>query len=325
MVKRIGWGIIGVGNVTELKSGPAFRKIEHSELVAVMRRNGDLAKDYAERHDVPRWYDDAQALIDDPDVDAVYIATPPDSHCDYVLKVAAAGKPVYVEKPMARTHEECQQMIDACTKYDVPLWVAYYRRGLPRFLKVKAWIDSGVIGEIRSVRTAQYSQRENFEPDDLPWRVVPEVAGGGFFVDVGSHTLDLLDYFFGAITVVQGMAVNQLGLYPAEDHVVANYRFESGVVGTGVWCFTAGKDIDRTEIFGSKGKIEFATFADEPIRLMTDDREEILEIAHPENIQQGLIQTIVNEINGKGKCPSTGVSGARTSWVIDEILRDYRG
>lgn len=324
MAHTIRWGIIGVGNVTELKSGPAFQKIEGSELVAVMRRNGDMAKDYAERHGVPRWYDDGQALIADPEVDAVYIATPPDSHCDYTLMCAQAGKPVYVEKPMARNYDECLRMIESCAKQDVKLWVAYYRRALPRFLKVKEWIDSGTIGEIRSVRTIQYGRREQFDAANLPWRVLPEIAGGGFFVDVGSHTLDLLDYFFGAIQSVQGMAVNQLGLYPAEDHVVANYVFESGVVGSGVWCFTAGDEIDENEIVGSSGKIVFSTFENKPIRLITAAGEQSLEISHPENIQHALIQTIVDEINGEGKCPSTGVSGARTSWVIDEILRDYR-
>src|SRR5690348_3615465 len=110
----IRWGIIGVGDVTEIKSGPAFYKADHSQLVAVMRRNGDKARDFAERHDVPHWYDDADALIHDEEVDAVYIATPPDSHESYTLKVAAAGKPVYCEKPMARTYAECQVMVEAC-------------------------------------------------------------------------------------------------------------------------------------------------------------------------------------------------------------------
>lgn len=111
-MRTIGWGIIGVGDVTEVKSGPAFQKADHSALVAVMRRTSALARDYAERHGVTRWYDDADALIHDPHVNAVYIATPPDTHMDYTLRVAQAGKPVYVEKPMARHHAECRRMID---------------------------------------------------------------------------------------------------------------------------------------------------------------------------------------------------------------------
>ena len=121
-VERVRWGIIGVGNVTESKSGPGFQRAERSELVAVMRRNGDLAADYARRHDIPRWYDDADELINDPDVDAVYVATPPDSHRDYAVRVAQAGKPVYVEKPMARTALECEDMIAACDEAGVGLY-----------------------------------------------------------------------------------------------------------------------------------------------------------------------------------------------------------
>jgi predicted dehydrogenase len=108
-MKTIKWGIIGCGDVTEVKSGPAFQKADNSELVAVMRRNGELAKDYARRHNVPKWYNNADHLINDPDVNAVYIATPPSTHNEYTLKVAAAGKPVYVEKPMAMNRDECEQ------------------------------------------------------------------------------------------------------------------------------------------------------------------------------------------------------------------------
>src|SRR6478752_4064397 len=138
---KVRWGIIGCGDVTEVKSGPSFQKIENSELVAVMRRTGELAKDYAERHNVPKWYDDADAHINDPDIDAVNIATPPGSHKEYTMKVAQAGKPVYVEKPMALDFTECQEMIAACEQAGVPLYVAYYRRGQARFLKIKELLE----------------------------------------------------------------------------------------------------------------------------------------------------------------------------------------
>ena len=153
---QVRWGIIGCGSVTEVKSGPALYKAEGSSLVAVMRRQGALAEAYARRHGVPCWYDDAQALIDDPSVNAVYVATPPSTHCEYTQRAAQAGKPVYVEKPMARTHAECQAMIAACREAGVPLFVAYYRRMLPRFRKIKALIDEGAIGEVRTVSVTLY-------------------------------------------------------------------------------------------------------------------------------------------------------------------------
>ncbi|KHE70082.1 Gfo/Idh/MocA family protein, partial [Halobacillus sp. BBL2006] len=176
--EKVRWGIIGCGDVTEKKSGPAFQKVENSELVAVMRRTGELAKDYAERHGVPKWYDDADALINDPEVDVVYIATPPSSHKEYTLKAAQAGKPVYVEKPMARNFDESNEMVAACKEAGVPLYVAYYRRAQERFLKIKELLDENRIGELRFVSSTQYQvAREDVkDPGNLPWRVQPEAA-----------------------------------------------------------------------------------------------------------------------------------------------------
>ena len=223
----IRWGIIGCGDVTEVKSGPALYKTRDSELVAVMRRDADKARDYAARHGVPKWYDQADALIADPDVDAVYIATPPDTHAHYTAQVARAGKPVYVEKPMARNHGECLAMIDACRRAGVPLFVAYYRRALPAFLKVQSLVEEGAIGAVRFASIA-LCQPASEDPDNLPWRVVPEISGGGYFFDLASHQLDFLDFLLGPIARASGQATNQAGLYQAEDAVTASFAFESG-------------------------------------------------------------------------------------------------
>ena len=325
-MKTIRWGIIGCGNVTEVKSGPGFQKANNSELVAVMRRNGDLARDYALRHNVPKWYDNAEALINDPDVDAVYIATPPAFHMEYTLKCAQAGKSVYVEKPMARNFEECTAMIEACETAGVPLFVAYYRRALDRFNKIKELIDSGKIGEVRSVSITLYRKPLQFDLNsgDLPWRVNPEISGGGEFLDLASHTLDVLDYILGPIAEVSGYAANQAKLYDAEDIVTASLSFASGVKGTGIWCFTSFSDYDMNEILGSKGKISFSTFGVEPILLTTHEGVTPICIVNPVHIQQQLIQSIVNDLNGLGVCPSKGISASRTNRVMDKILKDYR-
>jgi predicted dehydrogenase len=318
--------MIGCGDVTEVKSGPGFQKARNSSLVAVMRRNGNLARDYAERHQVPRWYDDASALIHDPEVDAVYIATPPSSHKEYTLLVAEAGKPVYVEKPMALTFAECQEMIEACRAAGVPLFVAYYRRALPRFLKVKELVEAGAIGEVRLATMTLHWAPAAQEQDtgNLPWRVLPEISGGGRFVDVASHTLDFMDYVLGPIRAVASFAGNQAGLYPAEDTVTAAFMFESGAQASGSWCFTASGNYDMTEIIGTKGRVTFSTTGVEPIRLETGAGVNELPIDNPAHVQQPLIQTIVDELNGEGQCPSPAESGARTTWVIDEILKAYR-
>jgi len=319
-MKTIYWGVIGCGNVTEVKSGPAFRLVENSELLAVMRRNGDLAKDYATRHKVKYWYDDAEALLNNPEIDAVYIATPPSSHLQYALMAADAGKPAYVEKPMAMNYKQCREMVNYFQDKNIPLFVAYYRRALPRFLRIKSIIDSGEIGEVRLVNVLYHQKPGNDDLAGKPnWRVQPEISGGGYFVDLGSHMLDILQFFLGDIISADGRAANQAGLYPAEDIVSGSFIFSSGVQGTGIWNFTAFDHLDRTEIVGDKGKITFATFGNSPVIVETDQGIQSLDLPNPRHIQQHLIQTIVDELNGKGKCPSNGLTASRTNWVMDKL------
>jgi predicted dehydrogenase len=323
-VERVRWGIIGVGDVTERKSGPGVQQAERSELVAVMRRNRDLAADYARRHNVPRWYDDADELINDPDVDAVYVATPPDSHREYVVRVARAGKHVYVEKPMARTALECEEMISACDEAGVRLFVAYYRRAQPRFATVKELLDSGRIGELRTVSIRNERPAPSGGADDEGWRVDPEISGGGHFVDLGSHILDLLDWLLGPITHTAGVATNRGGRYLAEDLVTGVFSFRSGVEGVGVWNYDSFQHKDEIEIIGTAGALCFSCFAAEPLRLLTARGVEQIKAPNPETAQLPLIQAVVDALTGHGESPSDGHSAVRTARVIDTLLSDYR-
>lgn len=323
----IKWGIIGVGDVCEIKSGPALQKAEGSELVAVMRRTGHLAEDFAKRHGVPKWYDNAEDLINDPEINAIYIATPPDGHAPYTKMAAAAGKTVYVEKPMAKSYKECLEMVEACKKAGVNLFVAYYRRALPNFLKIKELIDSKAIGEVRfidikvhkSIKPDIVGQSENLDN----WRTKPEIAGAGYFYDLASHQLDYFDYLFGPIRKAQGMARNFGGVYAAEDTTLGTFEFENGVLGMGSWCFATDKssELEKTTIFGSKGRIEFSFFSGSDVLLTRESGEsEKFSFEMPKHIQQPLIQLMVDELNGrKTKCPSTGESGARTNKVLEDI------
>ena len=324
IVERVRWGIIGVGDVTERKSGPGFQQTERSELVAVMRRNGGLAADYARRHDVPRWYDDADELINDPGVDAVYVATPPDSHKEYVVRVAQAGKPVYVEKPMARTTQECEDMISACDEAGVGLFVAYYRRAMPRFATIKELLDSGRIGQLRSVSIRNERPGQVAGTGHDGWRVDPEISGGGHFVDLGSHVLDLLDWLLGPVTHAAGVATTRGRRYPAEDLVTGVFSFRSGVEGVGVWNYDSFQHKDQVEIIGTAGTLRFSCFAEEPLRLLTARGVEKIKAPYPETVQLPLIQTVVNALTGHGESPSDGHSAVRTARVVDGLLSDYR-
>ena len=230
-MKILQWGFIGCGEVTELKSGPAFSEVEGSSVVAVMSRHEKNARGYAERHGIPKWYTDAQELIDDPDVNAIYIATPPSSHATYAIMAMKAGKPVYVEKPLAATYEDCARVNRVSEETGVPCFVAYYRRYLPYFQKVKDIVDNGIIGKIINVqvRFATPPREQDYGKEGkLPWRLQPDIAGGGYFYDLAPHQLDLLQHIFGVITEAHGIRANRGGLYEAEDSVCASFEFESG-------------------------------------------------------------------------------------------------
>ena len=322
--EQIRWGIIGCGDVTEIKSGPGFRKATGSALAAVMRRNGALAADYAKRHGVPCWYDDADQLINDPQVDAVYIATPPGNHLDYALKVCAAGKPAYVEKPMARSHAECQAMVEAFETAKLPLFVAYYRRGLPRFVKARELIDTGRLGKVTGVmyRQSQPGHRA-FDPQNLPWRLDAPHSGGGLFLDIGSHTLDILDHLLGPLRDYSGAAANLASPHAVEDSVVLHFALSNGSLGSASWNYASALREDLIEITGTEARISMSTFGNDPVRLITADGEEQFDLPNPPHVHQPLIQLMVNDLLGKGKCPSTGVSAARTSRVMDTALSEY--
>ena len=323
-MKEINWGFIGCGDVTELKSGPAFNKVEGSKVVAVTSRTALKAEDYAKRHNIPKWYNKAEKLINDPEVNAVYVATPPKFHSEYAISAINAGKPVYVEKPMAHNYQECMRMNEAASKNKVALFVAYYRRSLPYFLKVKELIDREAIGNVYFIDIKFWSppREEDLNSQNPPWRVIPEISGGGYFYDIACHQLDILDYFFGPVKNACGKFTNKGGLYKAEDTVTANLEFESNIIAAGSWCFVAENiyKADTIEILGSKGKLLFSAFAFKPVVLIVRGVITKYNPANPVNIQFYLIRNIVEELQGIGKSPSDGISAARTNKVMDMIL-----
>jgi len=322
----IRWGIIGCGSVTEVKSGPALQNADGSTLTAVMRRSAALAHDYADRHGVDKWYTCANTLINDEEVDAVYVATPPGNHMEYALKVCEAGKPCYVEKPMARNYAECRRMVEAFGVAGLPLFVAYYRRALPRFLKAKELIKAGRLGKVTRICYRYALDRvQTVDPDNPEWRLDATHSGGGIFLDLGCHTLDVLDFIFGPLQGISGTASNRLGLYDVEDGVTMRFETAGGSAGEAQWDFTAGHHEDLLTIIGTAGELSLSTFGNEPVRLETKDSGLILDLQNPEHIQQPLIQSVVNELRGNGTCPSTGTSAARTSRVMDEVLAGYYG
>ena len=324
-MQTINWGIIGCGDVTEVKSGPAFNKVPNSKLVAVMRRDAALAKDYAQRHGVPKWYDNARDLINDKDINAIYVATPPSSHLQYTLDAIDAGKPVYVEKPMALNYDEAIQIAKASNAKNVKVSVAHYRRAQPMFRKVKALVDNNVIGNIRLANLRYYRaplDQHALAIEKNSWRVNPEISGGGLFHDIAPHPIDLACYFFGDVEKVTGIAVQQGLQYNADDIVAGTILFKNKVIFNGCWCFNAAPSAtaDEFEIIGSTGKICFNVFGSNRIKLVTNEGEEEFNFEPLQHVQQPMIQEVVRFFLGEGPNPNRPEAGATVMKIMDEMV-----
>ncbi|MFV5697225.1 Gfo/Idh/MocA family protein [Flavobacterium sp. ZT3R17] len=319
--KVIRWGILGCGNVTEVKSGPAYQKTEGFTIEAVMRRDAGKAADYAKRHGISKFYTNGDDLINDPEIDAIYIATPPDTHKFYGLKVAQAGKICCIEKPLAPNYQDSLSIYKAFEEKNIPLFVAYYRRTLPRFEQIKTWLDADSIGAIRHIRwhLSKATTTQDLS-GEYNWRTDSKIATGGYFDDLASHGLDLFIHLLGNIKEVSGISLNQQGLYSAKDAATACWVHESGITGTGSWNFGCYEREDKVEIFGSKGKITFSVFENEPLVLSNEQGKTEVFIEHPENIQLYHAKQMREHLLGNSKHPSTGLTGAHTSWVMDKII-----
>lgn len=311
--------------MTEKKSGPAFAKAEGSSIYAVMSRDAAKARSYAERHSIGKWFTDAMEIIDNPNVDAIYIATPPSSHATYAIMSMKAGKPVYIEKPMAQSYEECMRINRVSRETGVPCFVAYYRRYLPYFNKVRELLGS--IGKPLNVqiRFAQPPKELDYNSTNLPWRVIPDISGGGYFYDLAPHQIDMIQELCGCIIDAYGVCSNRAGLYQAEDTVSACFRFETGLVGSGSWCFVADESAkeDRIEIVGDKGMLCFSIFTFQPIALHDAQGRHEFDIPNPEHVQFPLVQAVVDHLNGKSVCTCDGISATPTNWVMDRILGKF--
>lgn len=324
-MKQIKWGIIGCGNVTEVKSGPAFNKVPNSKLAAVMRRDGVKAADYAQRHGVEQWFDDAEKMMDEAGLDAIYVATPPLQHLEYAIRGLERGFNMYIEKPVTRNADEARQIAEAVAKSSAKLTVAHYRRALPMFLHVKKLIEDKAVGEIRTVQIRMW-KTENAEmiaQTDTHWRVHPELSGGGYFHDLAPHQLDLMLYFFGKPKASHGYSLNQTKNYPADDHVCGEILFENGIVVNGSWCFNVAKSqvTDTCEIVGTEGKITFPFFGN-TVTLENEAGEETVTFTHPQHIQQPHIQNIVAYFNGERENPCSIEEAVTLMEIIDSFTKN---
>lgn len=318
---KIRWGMLGCGNVTEIKSGPCYTMVEGFELRGVFNRTLEKARDYAKRHSVPLVFESVEAMLKSDEIDAIYIATPPDSHLEFARMVAKAGKPCCIEKPLAPNFVDAQSIHQLFSRANLPLFVAYYRRSLPRFNKVKDIIDSGALGKIRHLSWV-YSRgpSELDKTRNYNWRTDKAIAAGGYFDDLASHGLDLFAFLAGNIERASGFCENQQGFYSAADAVVGAWVHSNGATGTGVWNFASEQFEDKVCIKGSEGSLTFSVFEECLVTLNSPAGQQNFVIENPVNVQFYHVENIRRHLAGEAPHPSLGESAVHTAWVMDRIL-----
>ena len=315
-MKKINFGIIGCGDVTEKKSGPAFQKVEGSKLLAVMRRNEEKLIDYATRHNVEKYSTNYLDLLKDKDIDAIYIATPPNMHHFYTLEAAKYGKAVYVEKPMAISVVECEEMIKVCKDNNVPLFVAYYRREQEKFKKAKEIILSGEIGEVRAFNYLYTSKIPDIEPN-RNWLVTKEISGGGMLYDIGSHMIDIIIYFFGEINMATGISTNQSKVFGVNDVTTGILEFKNKVQGSIQLSFNGNESKDELVIIGSEGTMKLSIMSNDNLIVTKNDKTYEFSFDAMEHVQMPYIKRVVDTLLGKDNYDATGIYGLKTQEVLE--------
>ncbi|SMC79746.1 Gfo/Idh/MocA family protein [Cellulophaga tyrosinoxydans] len=321
MIKKstINWGIIGCGDVTEVKSGPAFQKTANSILVSVMRRNRERVEDYAIRHKVQYWTTNAADLIENKLVNAVYIATPPSSHLSYALQVLKAGKDVYLEKPMVLNTQEAKILTEALKNSESKVTIAHYRRRLPVFLKVKELLDAKIIGVVQfaEINIAQSNTANLIAKSDENWRLIPEISGGGYFHDIAPHQIDLMCHYFGEVALIE--KINTEIKDSQNNLVCGKVVFKNGVQFKGNWNFNASFDKDNCIIYGDKGSITFSFYGNE-LTVVSENKEEKYNFYNPKHVQQPMIEKTVDYFLNKNSNPCSVEEAAVVAQIMEVFI-----
>lgn len=310
----IRWGIIGAGNVAEFKSGPALMQAPGSTVVAVMRRDAAKARDFAQRHGVPRWYADVDALVADPEVDAVYIASPHHLHLAHVTRAAQAGKAILCEKPVGVSLAEAQAVVDVCREASVSLTVAYYRRHWPLVQEMRRLLADGAIGEVVQARVQLADQ---YVPDpERSWLTEPEQAGGGALANAGSHWIDLVRYLLGDVDEVAAACSGHFGGFATEDTIGVQMRMASEALVSLNVTLCSPASVNEFDIAGTNGRLFAGPLSDGRLMLQRGAREpEVLHFPRSAAAHMELVTEVVRCLSVGEPSPVPGEE-AVAAWRI---------
>ncbi|MGH9846415.1 MAG: Gfo/Idh/MocA family protein [Blastocatellia bacterium] len=319
MMNKLRWGLIGCGDISRKRVAPALRDVAACELVGVNRAQAELAESFAREFGARRWYGDWRELLADPEIDAVYIATPVNLHCEQTVAAAEAGKHVLAEKPMAMNTAECDRMIAACRTNNVALGIAYYRHFYPVIARAKEILASGEIGEPVITQINAFD-RFNPQPGDARyWFVSKAQAGGGPMMDFGCHRIEVLINVLGPIRRTFGDVGSVLFDREVEDTAVALFEFENKARGVLSVTHAAMESQDTLDIFGSDGSIHIPVLNRGEMRVKTTGGERTE--SHPPyaNIHQPLIEDFTRAVLESRDPAVGGVIGREVARIEEAI------
>ncbi len=314
--KTIRWALIGIGDLANKKIAPALHEAKNSVFSGIWARNPEKAQDFAKKHNVPTIYSSVKELLDDS-IDAVYVATSPDVHCEYTLAALRAGKHVIVEKPMASNVAECEQMVAAAKERNLKLGVAYNSRNAPKMQKVKELVASGILGKITYVNICfnGWRQGEN-------WRLErARSAGGGAVADEGVHRLDLLDFWLGPSEFQFSSLERLVRSFDVEDSSTAVLKLKNSGAPVHLYCaWNSWPRLDRFDIFGSEGRISLDPLYSKNINLQQRDQKEVLTIDPVPNAYTLNVEDFHEAIATGRPSICDGETGLRTARLLEKIL-----
>ncbi len=316
----IRWGVIGVGDIVRKRVAPALRESPDSELVAISRARGDLCESLAKEIGARKWHRHWQALVDDAEIDAVYVATPPHVHAEQTIAAAGHGKHVLCEKPMAMNVAECERMIAACRATGVTLGVAYYRRFYPVVARVRAILASGDIGQ---PVWAQMNAFERFNPEpDHPrrWLLNRAIAGGGPMMDFGCHRIEVLLHLFGEVQRSTSLVANVAFEREVEDTAALLLQFRGGgPCASIVVTHAAAERQDTLHVFGTRGSLQCDDLNSGTLRVRVDGVDRLESHPPAANVHRPLIDDFVAAVLAKHDAAVDGSMG-RAVTAIEETV-----
>lgn len=318
----ITWGVIGCGDVVETKNGPALYLAEGSKLAGIWNRTRAKAEEWTARHGHGRAYDSLDELLADPAIDIVYVATTPNCHKEHAIAVARARKHCYLEKPLALSYEDAEEIRAAFEEAHTRCFTAHYRRGMPRYRELARLLAEGTIGTVRGVqviRTQRQTAEELLPEDQKPWRVRPEVSGGSHFFEGDAHMLDLIDFLAGPLTDFKLEVTNETHCYPGEDAVSLSGITDKRIMVSGTWCYATYKAIDRFLIYGDAGSVEFSYY-DNAAALHFEALADANAIAH-----EGVMGGVREEAELKAWDVSVPVQSYPGLGQVQDIVDELRG